>query len=404
MKTKIHEVTNEELKKIAIVGSHLHKWQGKGKSGIHKVIQEQAMIQLDPLNPAGRNHDIFLLSRIPDYKINEFQNLVYPEKIVFESYFPNLMAIFKEHYPIFAPQMKKEFMHKYYQSRLEKMEKLHSGILEEARKFLIETGPSTAADLGEMASVKPDFSFWKTSNLAGMALEMLWILGKVAITHRDEHWRKKYDVIENYFDQYLLKNRTMTDDEISFQKFLIKQKSYPLISLGKVTVTKEGKLSLGKKKGLSPAWFSNSEDEKCPEILRKEGKQVGYAVPSNWKEFLDETIDDEMRSIAPLDPIIWDRDLLSRVFEFDYVWEVYKIPKDRKWGYYVYPLLYKNDLIGRLEAKFDKKKKELRIFNLLLEDKFSFDTLSKEAYYRLIDRWKRMLSAEKVSYDNKSPI
>ena len=404
MKAKIHDVTIEELRKTAVVGTHLHKWQGKGKRGIHKVIQEQAMIQLDPLNPAGRNHDLFLLSRIPDYKINEFQKIVYQERIVFESYFPNLMAIFKEHYPIFATHMKKEYLHKYFQSRLEKMEKLHPGVLEEARSFLIENGPSTAANLGEMANVKPDFYFWKTSNLAGMSLEMLWILGKAAISHRDEHWRKKYDVIENYLDENSLKMSTFTDEEISYQKFLIKQKSYPLISLGKATITKEGKLSLGKKKGLSPIWFENSEDDRCPEILRKKGEQIGYAVPANWREFLDSSIDDEMRAIAPLDPIIWNRELTLRVFEFDYVWEVYKIPKDRKWGYYVYPLLYQNELIGRLEAKFDKKKKELRIFNLLLEDKFSLDTSSKEAYYRLIDRWEKMLSAEKVTYDNKTSI
>ncbi|MHA2309608.1 MAG: DNA glycosylase AlkZ-like family protein, partial [Candidatus Heimdallarchaeaceae archaeon] len=361
MKAKIHEVTIEELRKVAVVGSHLHKWQGKGKRGIHKVIQEQAMIQLDPLNPAGRNHDLFLLSRIPDYKINEFQNIVYPERIVFESYFPNLMAIFKEHYSIFATQKKREYLHTHYQSRLEKMEKLHPRALEEVMNYLIENGPSTASDLGEMANVKPDFYFWKTSNLAGMALEMLWLLGKVAISHRDEHWRKKYDVIENYLDENSLKESVLTDEEINYQKFLIKQQSYPLISLGKTSFTKDNKLSLGKKKGLSPKWFENSDDVKCPEILRKEGNQIGYAVPSNWRKLLDTPIDDEMRAIAPLDPIIWNRELTLRVFELDYVWEVYKIPKDRKWGYYVYPLLYQNELMGRLEAKFDKKKKELRI-------------------------------------------
>lgn len=404
MKAKIHDVTIEELRKIVVVGAHLHKWQGKGNRGIHKVIQEQAMIQLDPLNPAGRNHDLFLLSRIPDYRINEFQNIVYPERIVFECYFPNLMAIFKKHYPIFATRMKETYWQKHFQSRLEKMEKLHPRVLEEVRSYLIENGPSTAADLKEIAKIKPDFSWWKTSNLAGMALEMSWILGEVAISHRDEHWRKKYDVIENYFDENSLKESNLKEEELGYQRFLIKQQSYPIISLGQVKFTKAGKLSLGKKKGLSPAWFENSEDEKCPEILRKKGEQSGYAVPAHWRELLELTIDDEMRAIAPLDPIIWNRELSLRIFEFDYLWEVYKIPKDRKWGYYVYPLLYQNELMGRLEAKFDKKKKELRIFNLLLEDKFSFDTLSKEAYCRLIDRWKRMLSAEKVSYDNKSSI
>jgi uncharacterized protein YcaQ len=404
MKAKIHEVSKEEMKKIAVVGTHLHKWQGNGEKGIIKVIQEQGMIQLDPLNPAGRNHDLFLISRIPDYKVNQFQETVYPKKLVFESYFPNLMAIFNEYYPIFAPHMKREYLHKYFQSRIEKIEKIHSGILEEARNFLAENGPSSASDLGEMANVKPDFDFWKTSNLAGMALEILWLLGKAAISVRDIHWRKKYDLIENYLEADLLEASSMSDEELSFRKFLVRQKSYPLISLGKVISTKEGRLSLGKRKRLSPSWFEKIEDDNCPEILKLTDNQLGYAAPSNWREFLDRTIDDEMRSIAPLDPLIWDRDLLLRVFNFDYAWEVYKIPKDRKWGYYVYPLLYQKNFIGRLEAKFDKKKKELSVFNLILEDNFVFDEQSKEAYYRLFERWKRMLSADKIRYDKKASI
>ncbi|MHA1346608.1 MAG: DNA glycosylase AlkZ-like family protein, partial [Candidatus Heimdallarchaeaceae archaeon] len=165
--TVINEISKDELRKIAVVGTHLHQWQGKDKRDILDVFKQQVMVQLDPLNPAGRNHDIFFSARIKDYKIDDFQKIVYPNKEVFETYFPNLMAITKEHFSLFLPQMKKEFMHKYYQSRIEKMEKLHKGILDEARDFILKHGPCKAADLGEMASVKPEFTFWKTSNLAG---------------------------------------------------------------------------------------------------------------------------------------------------------------------------------------------------------------------------------------------
>jgi uncharacterized protein YcaQ len=403
MKARIHEVSKEDLKRIAIVGTHLHTWQGKGDDGIRDVFQQQATVQLDPLNPAGRNHDLFFLSRIPDYGVNRFQELIYPNKLVFESYFPNLMAIYKDHYPIFAPQMKKEYLHKYFQSRFEKMEKLHSGILDEARSFLADKGPSTASELGELASVKPEFDFWKTSNLAGMALEMLWLLGKAAICSRDEHWRKKYDLIENYLDNTLLKESSLTDAEISYQKFLIRQKSYPLINLGKVS-TKSESLTFGKRKRLSTEWFEKKDDENCPEILISEENQNGFGVPFNWEEFLDVEYDDEMRSIAPLDPLIWDRDLTNKIFSFNYAWEVYKIPKDRIWGYYVYPLLYQDNLVGRLEVKFDKQKKELSVFNLLWEENFKVTEEAKDAYYRLFARWKNMLSAENLKFDNKSLI
>ncbi|MCK4972288.1 MAG: winged helix DNA-binding domain-containing protein [Candidatus Heimdallarchaeota archaeon] len=393
----INEISKDDLRKLAIVGTHLHQWQGNDKQDILNVFKQQAMVQLDPLNPAGRNHDIFFFSRIKDYQIDDFQKVVYPRKEVFETYFPNLMAVAKEYFSLFLPQMKKEFMHKYYQSRIEKMEKLHEGILDEAREFILKNGPCKAADLDEMASVKPEFTFWKTSHLAGMSLEMLWLLGRAVIVERDSNWRKIYGLTENYFNDTTRREVTLSDDEISYQKFIAKQKSYPLVDLGKVQLTKNNKLSIGKRKRVSPDWFLK-DDEISPKIVTLEDSQKGMAVPSNWEEILKSKTDDEMRVIAPLDPLIWNRELLLHVFDFDYTWEVYKIPKDRKWGYYVYPLLYQNQLIGRLEAKFDKKKKIISFFNFQKEEIFEFDSSSNKALHDLLERWKQMLGADQTIF------
>ena len=54
----------------------------------------------------------------------------------------------------------------------------------------------------------------------------------------------------------------------------------------------------------------------------------------------------EVAFLAPLDPLVWDRELLRQLFEFDYVWEVYTPKKSRKHGYYVLPLLW-GDRLGR---------------------------------------------------------
>jgi hypothetical protein len=36
--------------------------------------------------------------------------------------------------------------------------------------------------------------------------------------------------------------------------------------------------------------------------------------------------------LAPLDPLVWDRDLLRSLYDFDYVWEVYVPAARRRWG------------------------------------------------------------------------
>ena len=179
------------------------------------------------------------------------------------------------------------------------------------------------------------------------------------------------------------------------------------MNMGKVTFTKSGKLSIGKRgwpHRFSPKWFDTDENENNPSILKIKDDIIGFAAPSNWEEILDKDYDEEMRTIAPLDPLIWDRELTLRIFDFDYVWEVYKVPKDRKWGYYVYPLLFKGELIGRIEAKYDKKKHELLVFNLQFEEKKTPDVEFSKAYYEMLDRWKTMLGADKIKYDSSSLI
>lgn len=58
-----------------------------------------------------------------------------------------------------------------------------------------------------------------------------------------------------------------------------------------------------------------------------------------------------MRVLGPLDPLLWDRKLVRHAFGFDYVWEVYKPSSERRFGWYVCPLLHEGQLVGRIEAR-----------------------------------------------------
>jgi uncharacterized protein YcaQ len=67
--------------------------------------------------------------------------------------------------------------------------------------------------------------------------------------------------------------------------------------------------------------------------------------------------------IAPLDNLMWDRELINALFGFNYRWEVYKPVKDREYGYYVLPVLYGDRFIARFEPGRDKKNDSLLIKN-----------------------------------------
>ena len=154
----------------------------------------------------------------------------------------------------------------------------------------------------------------------------------------------------------------LTGNEFHYQLFKLKQLSYQVIPTGKVIVSNNGKLKFGKSKDIQASWFESSYFDDSI-IVQFSNESQGYIIPKHWELYLKGEYDDEMRALAPLDPIIWNRDLTKNIFDFEYTWEVYKKPEQRKWGYYVYPLLYQGSFFGRLEAIFSKKQNSLKFFN-----------------------------------------
>jgi uncharacterized protein len=58
--------------------------------------------------------------------------------------------------------------------------------------------------------------------------------------------------------------------------------------------------------------------------------------------------------LGPLDSMLWDRRTLKYVFDFDYIWEVYKPQHLRRWGYYVLPVFYGERFVARVDTRLEK--------------------------------------------------
>ena len=71
-----------------------------------------------------------------------------------------------------------------------------------------------------------------------------------------------------------------------------------------------------------------------------------------------------LRILNPFDPVIRDRNRLTRLFGFDYRIEIFVPAAKRQWGYYVYPLLEGDRFVGRIEVKSDRDKGELSVHAL----------------------------------------
>ena len=67
--------------------------------------------------------------------------------------------------------------------------------------------------------------------------------------------------------------------------------------------------------------------------------------------------------IAALDNLLWDRDMIREVLDFDYVWEVYKPAAGRRYGYYVLPVLWAGRSVARFEPGVNQRAGSLLIRN-----------------------------------------
>jgi uncharacterized protein YcaQ len=93
--------------------------------------------------------------------------------------------------------------------------------------------------------------------------------------------------------------------------------------------------------------------------LRVEG-QLLHSTPEFLNVFDLPALDKVVRFIAPLDQIMWDRKFVQMLFGFDYIWEIYKKVEQRKWGYYVLPVMYGDLFVARVEFQARGSSLEVR--------------------------------------------
>jgi hypothetical protein len=100
--------------------------------------------------------------------------------------------------------------------------------------------------------------------------------------------------------------------------------------------------------------------------------------------------------IGALDNFMWDRNLLRWVFDFDYVWEVYKPAAKRKYGYYVLPVIYGDRFAARFDPAFDKKTRELTISNWWWEEDVQPDEAMQAAMAACFREFMGYLDASRI--------
>ncbi len=120
-----------------------------------------------------------------------------------------------------------------------------------------------------------------------------------------------------------------------------------------------------------------------------------WAVP-DWEERAAAlpSAPPRIRLLSPFDPILRDRRRCLRLFGFDYRFEAFVPGPQRRYGYYVLPILEGERLVGRLDPKLHREEKRLEIRQVWWEPGVRASKARTARFETALDRLARFVGAE----------
>ena len=329
----------------------------QGKENILDYIRKVGCIQYDPLDVVGYNSHLVLQSRIDNYRMAYLQELLYIERKLVDGWDKNMAIYCIEDWPYFE-RYRKEAIDRYGDTF-----KDTGMVLHEIRKVLDEKGPLSSIDLDFDEVI--DWA-WAPTRVARAALESMYFGGELIIHHK-RGTRKFYDFAHKHIPYGF---RTGLDPNISIEAYFEWHVKRRIGAMG---------LLWGRPSDawLGIHWMKSKERTGALLRLAEKGEIVAIKVEDiedplylrkQDMSLLHEVLNREIQEfrisfVAPLDNLLWDRKMIKEIFAFEYIWEVYKPSLQRKYGYYVLPVLFGDQFVARFEPKFHKKTWVLEILN-----------------------------------------
>ena len=338
----------------------LGNYRFTGKNGILDFIRQAGCIQFDPIDVCGKNAEIVLLSRVAGFTKTMLYELLYVDRQLLDYFDKNLSIIPVENWKYFERERER---HRNWERSHSEIQQVHDEIIAEISR----KGPVRSADLNFPQKV--DW-YWSATKLSRAALEHMYFSGELAIHHKDGNL-KYYDLIGNCIPEDILKEADPYTCDFDHRKWRVLER---IGSVGLLwnrvsdawlgiaglkakersdifaKLLSESSIVPVRVENISDTLYCRTEDTGMIDLIKKEESRKRRC------EF-----------IAPLDNMMWDRDLIKAVFDFEYKWEIYTPQAERKYGYYVLPILYGERFIGRIELIYDKKDKKLNVHNIWYE-------------------------------------
>lgn len=375
-------------------------WPGRrwaGKEGAAQALKTTEAVQIDPVSVVAQSHNIVLWGRVLDYRPQTILDLAYAERRFFD-YGGALYFYPLEELPYWRPRMVWSRDHGRWSTFLQENPQL----LQQVRQELRDRGPLRNRDLdGNKVTA------YRSSKDTGIALYALWIAGEL-MTHGRHGKERIYDFSENIVPSHLLTSKTKAESERYFLRKAIAQwglidartlrstwqglrhikTTQPEAQIKIDQMIAAGELAALTVEGGKGTFYYLPQDGPLLEDL------TNGRIPHTWQP-LGPTTDNEVIFLSPLE-YVSARGRAAKLFDFDYIWEIYKPQAKRVYGPYTMPILYGDRLVGRIDSRHDRASSTLVINGLWLEEWFKTGEAFATALNKGLARFASFLGAAQI--------
>lgn len=317
-------ISKQRARQLAVMGQLL---DAESPRHLIDVVERLGFLQMDPTAVVARSEHLVLWSRLGEgFRPQDLATALYDDRTLFEhrafifptSDYPLIRAAITgwPHGDSAWPRRAREWL------------EANKGFRRYVLSELKTRGPLRSRDLEDRSTVSWRSSGWTHERNVGMMLEFLWARGEVAVSHR-EGAQRVWDLSERVLP----------------------------VGLPAVEPTQARK-ELAKRR-LRASGIVRADRTEAP------GVRVEVAgVTGEWiadPELIDKEFEGRSALVSPFDRLVYDRQRLQALFDFDYKLEIYVPKAKRVWGYYVLPALRGDRLVGKVDAKGDRKRRVLEV-------------------------------------------
>lgn len=323
------------------------------------TIQRMSLLQIDTINIVARSPYLVLFSRLGEYQPQWLDTALRQGELM-EYWAHEACFLPRSDFSLVRHRMLSpdKMGWKYRQEWMQE----HAAEIEGLIAHIQENGPVRSADFKHPEKGSSGWWEWKPHK---RHLEGLFTSGKVMVIER-RNFQRVYDLTHRVMPHW--------DD----QRDLLTQDAAEAIML------ENSARSLGI---FRPQWLADYYRLRQPALkpLLEAWQHSQRAVPvevdtlgemwlhADLLPLLPQALEGKLQAthsavLSPFDPVVWDRKRAEQLFNFSYRLECYTPAPKRQYGYFVLPLLHKGQLVGRMDARMQRKLGVLEVISLYLEE------------------------------------